>query len=68
MRIELARQVFEWLRRADEEEFRRIVGKMTRLKNGKLLCNGQGCHSVYEPAEVIDPANDDYKLWVETPK
>ena len=37
---------------------------MTRLKNGKFLCNGHGCHTVYEPAQVIDPGNDDYKLWV----
>jgi len=27
---------------------------MTRLKNGKFLCLGRECHSVYEPREVID--------------
>jgi hypothetical protein len=41
-----------------------IVRKMVVLKNGKLLCTGKGCHTVYEPEEVIDPANDDYRLWV----
>jgi len=38
---------------------------MTRLKNGKWLCNGKGCHTVYDAWEVIDPANDEYRLWVD---
>ena len=42
----------------------RMVRTMTRLKNGKLLCSGKGCHSVYEARDVIDPANEDYRLWV----
>ena len=41
-----------------------VVGKMRRLKNGKLSCLGKGCHTVYEPREVIDPRSDDYRLWV----
>ena len=43
-----------------------IVRGMTRLKNGKFLCLGRECHSVYEPREVIDPENEDYRLWVES--
>jgi hypothetical protein len=39
---------------------------MTRLKNGKFLCLGRGCHSVYAPREVVDPENEDYRLWVES--
>jgi len=42
-----------------------VVGKMVRTKNGKLLCRGRGRHTIYLPAEVIDPANDDYQLWVD---
>ena len=38
---------------------------MTRLKNGRWLCNGRGCHTVYDAREVIDPANDEYRLWVD---
>jgi hypothetical protein len=37
---------------------------MTRLKNGKLLCTGRECHTVYEPEQVIDPGNDDFSLRV----
>jgi hypothetical protein len=50
----------------DKCEFggRWIVGKMTRLKNGRLLCLGRECHSVYDPAEVIHPESEDYRLWV----
>jgi len=39
---------------------RRVVGKMVRTKNGKLLCRGKGCHTIYAPSEVIDPENDDH--------
>jgi hypothetical protein len=41
-----------------------MVRTMTRLRNGKWLCNGKGCHTVYEARDVIGPANDDYRLWV----
>jgi len=41
-----------------------IVGGMRRLKNGKFSCIGKGCHTVYEAREVIDRANEDYRLWV----
>jgi len=44
-----------------------IIGKMTRTKNGKLLCTGKGCHRIYEPGAVIDPESDDYRLWVARP-
>jgi hypothetical protein len=42
-----------------------VARKMVRLKNGKWLCTGRGCHSVYEARDVIDPGNDDYRLWVD---
>ncbi len=48
----------------DCEYGRRIVRKMKPTKNGKLLCTGEGCHSIYEPREVIDPASEDYRLYV----
>ena len=44
---------------------RRTVRTMTRLKNGKLLCLGKSCHTVYEPRHVIGPGNeDDWRLYV----
>jgi hypothetical protein len=42
-----------------------IIGKMRRLKNGKLSCLGRGCRTVYEPRDVIDVGSDDFRLWVE---
>jgi hypothetical protein len=36
------------------------------LRNGCFLCRGRGCHSIYDASEVIDPENDDYRLWVTT--
>jgi hypothetical protein len=41
-----------------------VVGKMVRSGNGKLLCTGKGCHTIYESTEVIDPESDDFKLWI----
>ena len=41
-----------------------IIGKMRALRNGKFSCLGKGCHTVYEARDVIDPANDDYRLYV----
>jgi hypothetical protein len=41
-----------------------LVRTMTRTKNGKWLCGGRGCHTIYESREVIDPENEDYRLWV----
>ena len=41
-----------------------IVGKMPLLLNGRLSCLGRGCHTVYEPREVLDAESDDYGLWV----
>lgn len=42
-----------------------LVPTMVLTKNGKLLCRGRGCHTIYEPREVIDdPENEDYRLWV----
>ncbi len=38
---------------------------MRQLKNGKLSCLGRGCHTVYEPRDVIGPGSDDYRLWAE---
>jgi hypothetical protein len=41
-----------------------FVRTMTRLKNGRWLCLGRECHSVYEASEVIDRENEDDGLWV----
>jgi hypothetical protein len=41
-----------------------IVGGMRVLRNGKFSCLGRGCHTVYEARDVIDPANEDYRLYV----
>jgi hypothetical protein len=41
-----------------------IVGKMRVLRNGRFSCLGKGCHTVYEPSDVIDPMNEDYRLYV----
>ena len=41
-----------------------IVGKMKVMRNGRFLFTGRGCHSTYDPREVIDPGNDDYRLYV----
>lgn len=38
--------------------------KMKLAKNGKFLCPGKGCHSIYVPREVIDPESEDYRLYV----
>ena len=38
---------------------------MRVLKNGTFSCLGKGCHTVCEAREVIDPENDDYRLWVD---
>ena len=43
-----------------------MIRTMTRLRNDKWLCNGKDCHSVYEARDVIDPANDDYRLYTMT--
>jgi hypothetical protein len=40
-----------------------IVGGMRVLKNGKFSCIGKGCHTVYEPRDVIAPANPDFRLF-----
>lgn len=41
------------------------VKTISLTKNEKFLCHGRGCHTIYEPREVIDPANDDYALYVQ---
>jgi hypothetical protein len=41
-----------------------IVGRMVVLRNGRFLCRGRGCHSIYDAAEVIAPENEDYGLYV----
>jgi len=40
-----------------------IVGRIVVPCKGRLLCRGRGCHSIYDAAEVIDPANEDYRTW-----
>jgi hypothetical protein len=42
-----------------------LVRTMVRTMNGKWLCRGRGCHTIYEAREVIDPENEDYRLWVD---
>jgi hypothetical protein len=37
---------------------------MVRTKNGRWLCGGRGCHTMYDAREVIDLENEDYRLWV----
>ena len=37
-----------------------IVGKMVVLRNGRFLCRGRDCHSIYDAREVIDQENEDY--------
>jgi hypothetical protein len=39
-----------------------IVGKMKVTRNGRLLCTGKGCHSIYDARDVIDAGNEDYRL------
>lgn len=43
-----------------------VVGKMVVLRNGRFLCRGRGCHSIYDAADVIDPENEDYRIHVHT--
>lgn len=43
---------------------RRVVDKMVVLRNGRFLCRGRGCHSIYDAKDVIDPENEDYGLYV----
>jgi hypothetical protein len=40
-----------------------VVGKMRLLRNGKFSCLGKGCHTIYEPREVIDPSSDDFGIY-----
>ena len=39
------------------------VGGMRLLRNGKFSCLGNGCYTVYEAGEVIDPESQDYPLY-----
>ena len=41
-----------------------VVNTMKVTTNGRLLRIGKGCHTICDPAEVIDPENEDYGLWV----
>jgi hypothetical protein len=41
-----------------------LVRTTTRTMNGKWLCGGRGCHTIYEAREVMDPESEDYRLWV----
>lgn len=41
-----------------------VVNKMRVTMNGRLLCTGKGCHSIYDPVEVIDPESPDYAIYV----
>jgi hypothetical protein len=41
-----------------------IVGRMVVLRNGRFLCRGRGCHSIYDASQVINPENEDYALYV----
>lgn len=34
---------------------------MVALRNGRFLCRGRGCHTVYD---ARDPENGDYRLYV----
>jgi len=53
---------------ACESGGRWIVRGMTRLKNDKCLLHGEGLpHRLRGARDVIDPANDDYRLYVGLP-
>ena len=41
-----------------------FTGTMTRAIYGKLRCNGANCGVLHEPADVIDPENEDYPIYV----
>lgn len=41
-----------------------LVRTMVVLRNGRFLCRGRACHTVYDPGQVIDPENEDYRLYV----
>lgn len=41
-----------------------VVGRMVVLKNGRFMCRGRGCHTIYDAKDVIDPDNEDYELYV----
>ena len=43
---------------------RSVVRKMRLLRNGKFSRLGKDCQTVYVAREVIDPANEDYRLYV----
>jgi hypothetical protein len=42
-------------------EPRALVRTMVRTRNGKWLCRGRGCHTIYEAREVIDPESEDWR-------
>lgn len=39
-----------------------VVGRMLVLRNRRFLCRGRGCHTTYDPRDIIDPENEDYRL------
>ncbi len=60
MRIEVARQVFEWLQKADEQEIRRIIGKMTAEDLRVLDC----MFELWAHAGQLPPAGEDWRVWL----
>jgi hypothetical protein len=40
------------------------VGKMKVMRNGRLLCTGKGCHTIYDARDVIDPDNEEHAIYV----
>jgi len=47
-----------------EYDGRWVVRTMVVLRNGRFLCRGRGRHTVYDAKDVIDPENEDYRLYV----
>jgi hypothetical protein len=43
-----------------------LVRTMTRTLNGRWLCLGRGCHTMYDANEVIDAESEDWLLWVDS--
>ena len=60
MRIELARQVFAWLKRADEEGFRRIVAKMTPADLVAL----EAMFELWAHEAQLPPQGEGWRVWL----
>src|SRR5690349_4851434 len=60
MKIEIGREVFDWLRQADEEDIRRIVGTMT-LADVRILIS---MFELWAHESQLPPAGDHWRAWL----